>query len=141
GLKKLAQRAPTAAWVLFRSTPEMQRWFASHGVPAVIAGSCAEGVSLPSVDLDYRAACRHAAAMLQREGHRRIALLLPDAAHGGDTESEHGFREAFASPDAEALVLRHRESAEQVVKRLDAALRLDAAPTAFLVARSIHTLT
>lgn len=140
-LKKITQRAQAAAWVLFRSTSAMQRWFADHDLPAVIAGSCAEGVTLPSVDIDYRAACRHATVMLMQKGHHRIALLLPDSAHGGDMESEHGFREALTGRDIHATVIRHHETAAHVVEHLDAALRQRPAPTAFVVARSSHTLT
>lgn len=141
GLKKVTQRVHAAAWVLFRSTAAMQHWFAEQGMPAVIAGSCAEGVSLPSVDIDYRATCRHAAVMLKQKGHQRIALLLPDSSHGGDADSEHGFHEALHATTSAALILRHHESSTQLTECLDAALRQKPAPTAFLVARSIHTLT
>lgn len=141
GLKKLTQRVHAAAWVLFRSTAAMQRWFVDQGMPVVVAGSCAPDLELPSVDIDYRATCRHAATMLRQKGHHRIALLLPDSTHGGDTESEHGFHEALAASDATPSILRHRESAEQVVEHLEEALRRKPAPTALLVARSIHTLT
>lgn len=141
GLKKLTQRAPAAVWVLFRSNAVMQRWFAEQQLSAVIAGSCADGVELPSVDLDYRATCRHAATMLMQKGHRRIALLLPDSAHGGDADSAQGFREAFARCDAEPCVVQHHETAEQVIESLNEALKRKPALTAFLVSRSIHTLT
>lgn len=141
GLKKLTHRQHAAAWVLFRSTAAMQHWFVAQGMPVVIAGSCAEKLELPSVDIDYRATCRHAATMLRQKGHQRIALLLPDSTHGGDTDSEHGYREALANTAAVPLVLRHHESAEHVVEHLDEGLRRKPAPTAFLVARSIHTLT
>ncbi|WP_395751903.1 substrate-binding domain-containing protein [Prosthecobacter sp.] len=141
GLKKLTQRVPAAAWVMFRSTPVMQRWFSEQKLPAIVAGSCAEDVELPSVDLDYRATCRHAATMLMQKGHRRIALLLPDLAHGGDAVSAMGFREAFATSDAQPCVLPHHETAEQVIESLNEALKRKPAPTAFVVARSIHTLT
>ena len=141
GLKKLTQRVPSAAWVLFRSTPAMQRWFSGQSMPAAIAGSCADGVTLPSVDLDYRATCRHAGAMLRQKGHHRIVLLLPGSSHGGDVESEHGFREALTTADTTPVVLRHHETAEEVVEHLEKLLRRKPAPTAFLVARSIHTLT
>ena len=141
GLKKLTQRAQAAAWVLFRSTPVMQRWFADQNIPAVIAGSCADELELPSVDLDYRATCRHAATMLMQKGHRQIALLLPGSSHGGDVESEHGFREAFVTSNATPILLQHHETAEQVVEQLDVLLKRKPAPTAFVVARSIHTLT
>ncbi len=140
-LSKLTQRVTAAAWVLFRSTPTMQRWFVEHAIPGLVAGSCADGAELPSVDIDYRAACRHATAMLRQKGHRHIALLLPDSAHGGDVESEHGFREALGGSSAGCLVTRHHETAEQVVAHLDAALKRKPSPTAFLVARSSHALT
>lgn len=140
-LKKLTQRVTAAAWVLFRSNTAMQRWFVEQGISSVIAGSCAETISLPSVDIDYRTTCRHAATLLRQKGHRRIALLLPAAAHGGDVESEHGFHEALAQTDAAPQVLRHRESSTHVIECLDEVLRHKPAPTAFLVARSMHALT
>jgi DNA-binding LacI/PurR family transcriptional regulator len=141
GLSKLTQRVKAAAWVLFRSTPTMQRWFVEHEIPGLVAGSCADGMELPSVDIDYRAACRHATTMLRQKGHQHIALLLPDSAHGGDVESEHGFREALGESSAGCLVTRHHETVEQVVAHLDATLKRKPAPTAFLVARSSHALT
>lgn len=141
GLKKLTQRVNAAAWVLFRSTAAMQRWFVDQGIATVVAGSCAKGIALPSVDIDYRAACRHAATMLRQKGHRRIALLLPDSTHGGDTESELGFAEALKTDASPPLVLRHHESTTHLIECLDEALRQKPAPTAFLVARSIHALT
>ena len=141
GLKKLTRRVPAAAWMMFRSTPAMQRWFVEQQLPAVIAGSCADGIELPSVDLDYRATCRHAANMLMQKGHRRIALLLPGSAHGGDMDSAQGFRAAFATGEAMGFVVQHHETAEQVIESLNDALKRKPVPTAFLVARSIHTLT
>lgn len=141
GLKKLTQRVQAAAWVLFRSTPVMQHWFAAQGTPVIVAGSSAGDLELPSVDIDYRATCRHAAAMLKQKGHQRIALLLPDSSHRGDAESEHGFREALAGTTATSMVLRHDEGTVKLIECLDEALRRKPAPTAFLVARSIHTLT
>ena len=119
----------------------MQSWFVEQQLPSVIAGSCADDIGLPSVDLDYRATCRHAATMLMQKGHRRIALLLPDLAHGGDADSARGFREAFATSAAMPCLVQHHETAEQVIESLNEALKRKPAPTAFLVARSIHTLT
>jgi DNA-binding LacI/PurR family transcriptional regulator len=140
-LAKLTQRITPAAWVLFRSTAAMQRWFSEQKLPVALAGSGAGGIAMPSVDIDYRATCRHAASLLLQKGHRRIALLLPDSTHGGDAESELGYREALATKDATPLILRHRESAADLVRRLDEALRGPMKPTAFLVARSMHALT
>ncbi|MBL9184314.1 MAG: substrate-binding domain-containing protein [Verrucomicrobiaceae bacterium] len=140
-LKKLMQRVTPAAWVLFRSTAAMQRWFSEHQLPAVLAGTCAEGIALPSVDIDYRATCRHAASLLVKKGHRRITLLLPDSTHGGDAESELGYREGLSVSGTTPAIVRHRESAADLVRCLDEALRGPMKPTAFLVARSMHALT
>lgn len=139
-LKKLAARLQPAAWVLFRSTEAMQRWFATQEAAVVIAGSCAEGVKLPSVDIDYRAACRHAANLLRRQGHVHLALLLPNSSHGGDVESELGFREGTGE-SGRATVLRHREQPESVIAKLEECLQHRPAPTALVVARSVHVLT
>ena len=79
--------------------------------------------------------------MLMQKGHRRIALLLPDSAHGGDVDSAKGFHEAFATSEALGFVVQHHETAEQVIESLDEALKRKPAPSAFLGARSIHTLT
>ena len=141
GLKMLTRHTHAAAWVLFRSTPAMQRWFFEQRIPAVIAGSCSDGVELPSADIDYRATCRHAVTMLQRKGHQRIALLLPDLLHGGDIESERGYREAIAAARGKPCVIQHHGAPEQVAAHLDAALRGRQAPTALIVGRSVHVLT
>jgi DNA-binding LacI/PurR family transcriptional regulator len=140
-LRKLTTRVNAAAWVLFRSSAAIQGWFAGQGIPTVVAGSCAQGVDLPSVDIDYRAACRHAAVMLRQKGHRTQALLLPEPAHGGDEESAQGFLEAFPEGSAELHVLRHLESVADLVDCLERAQRLRPAPTALVVARSHHALT
>jgi DNA-binding LacI/PurR family transcriptional regulator len=137
-LRRLTRRHQADAWLLLRSTPAMQRWFAHASLPVAIAGSCAQEIQLPSVDIDYRATCRHAATLLKRKGHRRIALLLPEGQHGGDDESERGFREALAEAP---LVLRHSENTSAITSCIDEALRGKPAPTAFIVARSLHALT
>jgi DNA-binding LacI/PurR family transcriptional regulator len=139
-LKTIVERWRARVWVLFRSTAGMQQWFAEQQLPAVLAGSCAAGIALPSVDMDYRALCRHAAHLLVRRGHRRLALLLPEGSQGGDAESELGFLEARTA-SVEALVHRHSERPEAVTALLDRLLRVKSRPTAFLVARSTHTLT
>ena len=137
-LRRLVTRLDADAWLLFRSTPAMQRWFANESLPVVIAGSCTQDIRLPSVDIDYRATCRHAATLLRRKGHHQIALLLPEGQQVGDEESEHGFREALEDAPH---VLRHTEETDAVTSCIDHALRRKPVPTAFIVARSLHALT
>jgi LacI family transcriptional regulator len=143
-LERLVRRTAAAAWLVYLSTGEMQRWFAGQGVPCVVAGSCFSGIELPSVDIDNRATCRHAAARLLVKGHRRIALLLPAGGFAGDAESERGFLEAFPphrAGKATPLVLRHDGSSPGICRQLDDALASSASPTAILVARSNFVLT
>ncbi|MBI5686920.1 MAG: substrate-binding domain-containing protein [Verrucomicrobia bacterium] len=141
-LDKLARQNPSAVWLVFGSKEPMQRWFIRQQLPCVVAGSCAPTVALPSVDVDFRATCRHAGGVLLRKGHRRLALVLPQDAYGGDVVSEEGLREALASMqgDAQLRVLRHDGTAPHLCSLLDEALRLPNPPTAFLVARAPHVL-
>ncbi|MEW6307230.1 MAG: GntR family transcriptional regulator [Verrucomicrobiota bacterium] len=136
-LDGLTSRAPAGAWVLYLSTDAMQRWFATRRVPAVVAGSAYPGAGLASVDIDYHAACRHAAAQFRARGHVRPALILPAKGWAGDSESEAGFREGCA----DALIVRHDGTVEGLRARLDQLLRQEPRPTALLVARSNYVLT
>lgn len=143
-LKTLTQTIRPAAWVLYRSTLAMQRWFSTHALPGVITGSRHQGIELPSVDVDYRATCRHAAGQFLAKGHLRLALLNPESGTGGERESEEGFKEAvaqFATPAAQAVVVRHDGTVGDICNRLDALLRKPDRPTALLVSRPVHVLT
>lgn len=141
-LAELAARLRPAAWLLYLSTHTMQQWFFDQGLPAVIPGSRHEGVRLPSVDVDYRATCRHAVGKFLAKGHRCLALLNPKSVAAGDLESELGFREAGAAePGVETIVAHHDGSVSRVCASLDQLLRRNPRPTAFLVSRPTHALT
>jgi DNA-binding LacI/PurR family transcriptional regulator len=132
-------RTPASFWILFRSTLPMQRWFEQRRVGCVLAGSPFTGIALPSVDIDYRAACRHAGSLLRNRGHKRVCLLLPEGTHGGDVESIKGLAEGFA--DDSLVVLHHDNSREEIVACVDEALRLQPRVRAFVVARSAPVLS
>jgi len=141
-LDDLVARSSAAAWVVFGSREPMQNWFIRYQLPCLVAGSCALGTGLPSMDFDYRATCRHAGGWLRSKGHRHIALILPEGAYGGDMDSEQGFREALAGDGATTLlVLRHDGTAAHLCALLDKALRRAHPPTACIVARAMHVLT
>jgi LacI family transcriptional regulator len=102
----------------------------------VIAGSCHAGVDLPFRDLDYRAACRHAAGVLLALGHRRLALIAPKTRLAGDIESATGFLEGVRGSrhaDATASVCHHDATVTGVAHLLK---RI----TALLVANAYHCL-
>ncbi len=141
-LEKLAQTRPATVWVVWGSREPMQRWLVQRQLPALIIGSCGPGISLPSVDKDYRATCRHAGDLLWRKGHHRLALVLPRDAYDGDRDSERGFMEALDQhPEAELQVLRHDGSVAHLGALLDQVLRQKAPPTGYLVVRAAHALT
>lgn len=102
-LRQLVASRSNTCWMLYSCPAWLHRWFADARVPTVILGSCADGVALPSVDLDFKSVGWHAAGMLTRHGHRRIVLLLPAAPMPGDLACRDGFRAYFArlqDPDA-----------------------------------------
>lgn len=140
-LKKLTSQTPAAARLLITSVRPMQEWFLRHSLRCLVAGTCSDGIALPSVDADHHATARHAGALLLRKGHRNIVLVRTDESTGGDDESERGFREILASnPTATLQVLRHR-GRDHLIARLDQTLRAESAPTAYFVLRSPHALT
>ncbi len=141
-LEALTARSPASVWLLLGSLEPLQSWFARRRLPCLVVGSCAQGVSLPSVDADFRAACRHAGALLRRKGHREIVLIRPEGDFGGDVESETGLLEALRdAPDARLRVLRHKGEPEHLCKLLGEMLAAPRPPTACVVARAVHALT
>jgi DNA-binding LacI/PurR family transcriptional regulator len=143
-LAQVTSGNPSRCWILARSHRSLQAWFAEAGLPAVVCGSTHTGIHLPSVDLDHRAECRHAAGVFLRQGHRSLALLLERAGLAGEEESEHGFREgvALARVNAPApVVIRFERSVPAVKRGLDQLLSRPRPPTALLVSNSYTYLT
>ncbi len=128
--------------VLISVSEALQRWCVEAGIPALVLGSCHAGVPLPSLDVDYRAVCRHAAGLLRAKGHRRLAFVVPNSGLAGDLASEAGFLDGCGADDPEthAFVVRHDGRAAQLATRIDGLLSQAAPPTALLVAKPIHTL-
>lgn len=128
--------------VLMSVSKEIQQWFSEHSVPALVLGSCHPDVKLPSLDVDYRSVCRHAAGTFLSKGHRRMALLIPNSAVAGDLASEQGFREGVEqrpeSDGARAIIVRHNSTAQNIGLKLDALFNSPNPPTALLVAKPQH---
>jgi len=141
-LEALTARSPAAVWILFSSLEPMQSWFLRRQLPCLVVGSSPSGITLPSIDTDYRALCRHAGAMLRRKGHKHIVLIRPEGEFGGDIESENGLIEAMQGGEPPVFrVLRHNGTAEHVCAVMDKVLRAPNPPTACVVARGVHVLT
>jgi DNA-binding LacI/PurR family transcriptional regulator len=141
-LDALTTRSPAAAWLLFGSREPVQSWFIRQRLPCLVVGSCAPDISLPSIDADYRALCRHAGGMLSGKGHRHIVFIRPAGDYGGDMQSEQGLREALGGSHAPSLqVIAHDGTAAHLCALLDKELRSARPPTACVVARAVHVLT
>jgi len=129
--------------VLLSVGEPLQRWFATHSIPALVLGSCHPNVELPSLDFDNCLVCRHAAAVFLQHGHRRLAFLVPDSGLAGDLASERGFREGVESHNglgkADGRVVRHHGTAASIKSKLDSLLCGSSPATALLMANTEET--
>jgi DNA-binding LacI/PurR family transcriptional regulator len=142
-LARLVRQQPHGCWVLTLAGAGCQRWFAQHGVPCVVAGSCHAGIDLPFRDIDHRATCRHAAGILLGLGHRRLAFVAAATGLAGDLESEAGFFEGVrGSPQtqASAVVCRHGGTPAGIAGALQRLGSGRTAPTGLLVVNAHHGL-
>jgi len=143
-LRTLVDSSPATVWILYQSTEAMQRWFAMNDARCIVVGSLFEGISLPSIDRDYRATCRHAVGLLSGRGHSSIALLIQEGRFGGDLESELGFQEGLAAMHrrkVRGMIMHHDGTPEKIGRCIQRLLSLRERPSALLVARSAHALT
>ncbi len=128
--------------VLLSVSKDLQEWFSDHSIPALVLGSCHPDVKLPSLDVDYRSVCRHAAGIFLGKGHRRIALLVPNSGVAGDLASEVGFSEAIEQrppgDNAQALIVRHTGTAQSIRQKLNVLFNSSNHPTALLIAKPQH---
>lgn len=143
-MEEFMQRNRVFCCVLRSVSRELQQWFSERSIAALVLGSCHEHVKLPSLDVDYRSVCRHAAGVLLSKGHRRIALLVPLSGMAGDIMSEVGFREAFrrhgAQFEASGLIVQHNGSVQSIMNRLDDLFGSNLPPTALVVAKPQHVV-
>lgn len=146
--KKLTRTVRHDCWILPYSSPSMQSWCVDNHVPAVIVGTLHQRGSLPNVDLNYRAACHHAALQLLRTGHRQAVIILDRQERGGDVESRLGFlagmEKAPPMPDGEAVaasVAYHDGSVVDLRRLVDRLLERKPRPSAWLIASPTCFLT
>mgnify|MGYP001346109550 CR=1 FL=1 len=141
-LEEFVRRNRVFCCVLLSVSREIQEWFSQNSVPALVLGSCHAKTKLPSLDVDHRSVCRHAAGIFLGKGHRRLALIVPNSGLAGDLASEEGFREAVAqradADDTQAIIVRHNSTAPSIIAKLDALFDSPRPPTALLVARARH---
>ena len=130
------------AWVIGSTTLPMQRWMTQHGLPVIVSG-LHPGVELPSMNLDYHGAGRHAAGVILARGHRRAAVLASNrglpALHVGASELARGFCDAYAASSRahlEPIVAVHSGETHDVCRILNRLLDLPDRPTALIIGDS-----
>lgn len=140
-LRSLASRLRPSAWVLHRCSPSIQQWFSQSGLSAVVMGSANPKLRIRSVDVDYRAAARHAASQLMRLGHRAtgIAYLMPAERLVGHGEAIAGLGEAFGSDEVRTMAIPDQPAPLRAA--IDTLMLERPSPTALVVHRPMQAIT
>lgn len=139
-LAELIDAEKRTVWILHRSPRQVQRWFELNRVPCLVRGTPSEGISLPFLDVDWRATARHAAGMLWRLGHRKIGILTPPdrlvgvnaAVDGAQQITEDGF---------EVMVMEENGTAGGVERIFTRAMCTLDPPTALIATRARQVVT
>lgn len=142
-LKSLATRLRPSAWILHRCSPATHQWFGQSGLPVVVMGSAPARLRIRSVDVDYRAAARHAVSQLLRLGHRadRIAYLMPTEKLLGHAEAVAGMREAAIKSTHGVRIVPTADRPEALCDQIDRLWREPERPTALILHRPMQALT
>jgi len=142
-LKRLVSGRQGVLWVLLSSTPAIQAWFQAARVPSLILGSAHPGISLNSIDLDYRAVGWHAAGRLAQHGHRHMAIILPNQMRAGDVDCYRGFAEYLRQKDPSLGVIEIIEGHDPPVlqERLARTMRGPRPPTGIFSVTARNSLT
>ena len=137
-LRRLTARPNTAGWVLYRTSRVVQQWFAHANIPTVVLGSIFPEVALSHVEFDLSAASRHAAGVFAKRGHRRMVFLSVEKATAGDVANGAAFCAAAAAAGVHGEVALYDDTVPGLCHQLDALLKSQPLPTAFLVAVPNH---
>lgn len=143
-LQNLVASNPEHQWILISCPAKVQSWFIQNSIPALVIGTSAYPKELPSIDVDYRAVCRHATGILLSKNHSHIGLLLPKGNIGGDKASEQGFREAILATNRSEVIgttLLHNGTPEGICHVLMQQIKCKRLPTALLIAKPADVLT
>ncbi len=121
----------------------MQAWFEQNNIPCIIRGYPYPGSTLPSLDLDWKAAGLHAGALLTRHGHHALGLMIPDTPLQGLQAAEQGLRNALSNHPGETTlhVIKDHRTAEHVASALHRVFQAEHPPTAIVTTRSRQLLT
>lgn len=131
-LNQLEKKINGRAYVLVRTSQQVQEWFQERGLPCMIIGSPFPGVHIPSIECDYPALGRHAAGVLLGRGHRSLLLVAPATNLAGDIETSEAFQQEVQRSghlSAKCHVIRHTNNLDDLLVQFDK-LRKSGKPTA-----------
>jgi DNA-binding LacI/PurR family transcriptional regulator len=142
-LLRIVARHPHAMWVLHKMPESVQRWFGSSGLPTLVFGSVFPGIPLPGVDVDFRAAARHATGLCLARGCRKIFLLVHRTTLAGDSRTVDAVSgELSRSGAPPPRIMRHDANRMRLMDALDREILGDpGACDALIIANHHHLLT
>jgi len=143
-LQSLREKYQPASWLLVACDQEVHKAFQKTGWPTLVCGTGYPEVALPCVDVDHRAACRHAVGHLASLGHKSIGLVISKNQLPGDLVSEAGFHEGVAAHRGEPIlgrVIRVDSPKENIFRELRKSFREPQPATALIVCRPRLTVT
>ncbi|BCX46166.1 GntR family transcriptional regulator [Haloferula helveola] len=129
-----------SAWILHRSSLPVQRWFAEQRIPCLVRGTPHEGITLPFLDVDWKATARHAAGILWRLGHRKVGILSPPDQLRGVDAALRGLRE-LTDDGFEVVEFVEDGTTAGVEKVFRRAMGLKVRPTAMVTNRPRQAAT
>jgi DNA-binding LacI/PurR family transcriptional regulator len=142
-LLRWAKDAPATVWILHKMPRTVQQAVADLKLHAIVFGSVFPGISLPHVDVDFRAVARHAAGRCLARGHRKLAVLVHRTPLAGDRAVIDAIGEALDRSGAPApILLKHDFNRARLIDALDRLIVPPATrPDVLLVVNQHHLLT
>ncbi|MCP5533486.1 MAG: GntR family transcriptional regulator [Akkermansiaceae bacterium] len=142
-LRRIVARHPHSIWVLHKMPEAVQRWFEKSKLPAVAFGSVFAGITLPGVDVDFRAAAHHATGLCLSRGCQRIFLLVHRTPLAGDSRTLDAVSDELARRGAPPPhVMRHDSNRMRLMDALDREIvAKPGACDALIVVNHHHLLT
>ena len=133
-LLELVKKSQCNCWVLYHASEATQMWFKKQGIPCLVRGVSYETSSLPHIDKDWRAVAQHAAAYLWRQGHRKVALCLPDEPLRGNELLKTYFN-GFSGEGWNPVIISSPFETDSFIQRLQSKFASHPDITAFVAAR------
>lgn len=134
-IEKLLATRKAACWVVFAGNQHIQELFSRLRINSFLVGTPHSGVDLPHIDIDFRAACRHAAGQLLRLGHKNIALIARNVKFPGTMTSVEGFLEVagqHSASEVSAQVIKFEDDVRAIAPLLKKLMKSSSAPTGIL---------